>query len=404
MYKEKKMYNNNWGSFDNLGKTLENMVNSAVRMGDFSHLTQNINNTIKHAMDDVGSKPYDFKLSNDEAYNDANASTGSYSYRKKNNTTVKTTVKKEKKPRGLYKSKTNRVLIAAFCILFGVSGLISNVALFSLTSQYIVTTIIFVALLCYGVFRLKLSKKFDVYLKAIGTNTYMDIEHIALYANEPKKKTVNTIKKLIRKQWFKCGHLDIQETCLMTTEADYNQYLEALKHAQKTKAKNQAAKEEFDKKAEGMSSELRALLEKGSEYVATIRHINDEVPGEVISNKMYKLEDLVKKIFAQVEAHPETADNLERMMDYYLPMTIKLLSAYEELDKQPLQGENIINSKKEIENTIDSLNIAFEKIFDDMFEDTSFNVASDISVLHTVLAQDGLTDDKFTMNANSSKK
>ena len=282
--------------------------------------------------------------------------------------------------------------------------MISNVALFSLTSQYIVTTIIFVALLCYGVFRLKLSKKFDVYLKAIGTNTYMDIEHIALYANEPKKKTVNTIKKLIRKQWFKCGHLDIQETCLMTTEADYNQYLEALKHAQKTKAKNQAAKEEFDKKAEGMSSELRALLEKGSEYVATIRHINDEVPGEVISNKMYKLEDLVKKIFAQVEAHPETADNLERMMDYYLPMTIKLLSAYEELDKQPLQGENIINSKKEIENTIDSLNIAFEKIFDDMFEDTSFDVASDISVLHTVLAQDGLTDDKFTMNANSSKK
>ena len=84
------MYNNNWGSFDNLGKTLENMVNSAVRMGDFSHLTQNINNTIKHAMDDVGSKPYEFKLSNDEAYNDANASTGNYSYRKKNNTTVKT--------------------------------------------------------------------------------------------------------------------------------------------------------------------------------------------------------------------------------------------------------------------------------------------------------------------------
>ena len=34
------MYNNNWGSFDNLGKTLENMVNSAVRMGDFSHLTR----------------------------------------------------------------------------------------------------------------------------------------------------------------------------------------------------------------------------------------------------------------------------------------------------------------------------------------------------------------------------
>ena len=42
-------------------------------------------------------------------------------------------------------------------------------------------------------------------------------------------------------------------------------------------------------------------------------------------------------------------------------MTVKLLNAYEELDGQPIQGENIINSKKEIENTLDTLNKALEK-------------------------------------------
>ena len=80
-------------------------------------------------------------------------------------------------------------------------------------------------------------------------------------------------------------------------------------------------------------------------------------------------------------------------MDYYLPTTMKLLEAYEELDAQPVQGENIISSKKEIEDTIDTLNLAFEKLLDSLFQDTAWDVSSDISVLHTMLAQKGLTED-----------
>ena len=41
------------------------------------------------------------------------------------------------------------------------------------------------------------------------------------------------------------------------------------------------------------------------------------------------------------------------MMDYYLPMTVKLLEIYKDMDSQPVQGETIRNSTKEIENTLD---------------------------------------------------
>ena len=80
-------------------------------------------------------------------------------------------------------------------------------------------------------------------------------------------------------------------------------------------------------------------------------------------------------------------------MEYYLPTTIKLLDAYEQLDSQPVQGENIISSKREIEKTIDTLNTAFEKLLDDLFQDTAWDVSSDISVLQMMLAREGLTDD-----------
>ena len=102
---------------------------------------------------------------------------------------------------------------------------------------------------------------------------------------------------------------------------------------------------------------------------------------------------LVDRIFDRVEQNPETVDDIHRLMDYYLPTTIKLLEAYEDLDAQPVQGENIISSKKEIEKTLDTLNTAFEKLLDDLFQDTAWDVSSDISVLNMMLAQEGLTED-----------
>lgn len=88
-------------------------------------------------------------------------------------------------------------------------------------------------------------------------------------------------------------------------------------------------------------------------------------------------------------------DDIRRLMDYYLPTAIKLLEAYEELDRQPVQGENIVTSKKEIEETLDTLNAAFERLLDNLFRDTAWDVSSDVSVLKTMLAQEGLTGKDF---------
>lgn len=74
------------------------------------------------------------------------------------------------------------------------------------------------------------------------------------------------------------------------------------------------------------------------------------------------------------------------------------------MDSQPIQGENIASSKKEIEDTIDTLNVAFEKLLDSVFEDTAIDVSSDISVLNTVLAQEGLTEDELTRMRREAKE
>ena len=111
-----------------------------------------------------------------------------------------------------------------------------------------------------------------------------------------------------------------------------------------------------------------------------------------------KMEQLVQRIFDEVRIHPEVAPDLQKMMDYYLPTTSKLLEAYRELDKQPVAGDNIRSTKAEIEQTVDTLNVAFEKLLDSLFVDRAWDISSDISVLNTMLAQEGLKEDDFTLN------
>ena len=93
--------------------------------------------------------------------------------------------------------------------------------------------------------------------------------------------------------------------------------------------------------------------------------------------------------------HPEQLSQLRRFIDYYMPTTDKLVTAYKEFDTQPIQGDNIKAAKQEIAKALDTINDAYEKLYDSMYAEAAMDVASDISVLQTLLAQEGLTKDEF---------
>ena len=83
-------------------------------------------------------------------------------------------------------------------------------------------------------------------------------------------------------------------------------------------------------------------------------------------------------------------------MSYYLPTTEKLLNAYVSLsDDSAGTGEKVQQTKNEIEATMDTICDAYENILDEMFDDIALDVSSDISVMKTMMQQDGIaeTDD-----------
>ena len=273
-------------------------------------------------------------------------------------------------------------LITAFDV---VSGLIIGI--------FAVAFISFAVMTYVGVDMVRTVGRFRQYVSVLKDREFCDIKEIASATGRDVRKVLKDVKKMITKGWFCQGHLDEKESCLMVSEHAWNQYTALMEDMKQRKAEEQAAQKKMQEEYDRLSPEVQKIVQAGDEYVRRIKAANDAIPGEVISAKISRMELLVDRIFDRVEQNPDSVNDMRRMMDYYLPTTMKLLEAYEELDAQPVQGENIISSKKEIEDTIDTLNIAFEKLLDSLFQDTAWDVSSDISVLHTMLAQEGLTED-----------
>lgn len=253
-------------------------------------------------------------------------------------------------------------------------------------------------LLTNGIGSIKKVSRYEKYLKALGSKTHCELNRLAQAVGKSPKFVRKELKGMIDDGLFLEGHLDEEENSLITSDESYIHYLETRQKQavkkQEEVVETKRAQDAAD--AKKVDAQAQEVLNKGNEFIRQIRRCNDAIPGQEISDKISRMETLVRKIFDRVQTHPEVVSELKKLMDYYLPMTIKLLNAYADMDAQPIQGENIQASKREIEATLDTLNSAFEKLLDSIFKATALDVSSDITVLQTLLAQEGLTEDEFT--------
>lgn len=254
-----------------------------------------------------------------------------------------------------------------------------------------------------GVADLAFLERFRSYRRTLGQKTYCTLERLARSVRKKEKFVRRDLQRMIDKGLFRQGHLDWEQATLITSDETYH-YFEQSRlqmeetHRQQEAARLAAAKAEAERPKQ--DPQVQEVLDKGSAFVTQIRQCNDRIPGPEISAKIDYMEQLVRRIFQRVETQPDCVSDLKKLMGYYLPMTVKLLNAYADMDEQPVQGQNILSAKQEIEQTLDTLNLAFEKLLDELFQDTALDISSDISVLNTLLAQEGLTQDGLNMPKN----
>ena len=253
----------------------------------------------------------------------------------------------------------------------------------------------------YGIALRRRARRFARYRAAMGGAAFCMVAKLADMVGETQELTKKDLKKMIASGACPQGHLDRGATCFMVDDKTYDEYLEAEKAYA---ARTEAARAEEQKQADPKEAELTAAEKEGSDYLQQIRAANDALPGEAISQKLDRLENVTARIFACVRQHPEKLPDIRRLIRYYMPTTLKLVKSYEEFETQPVQGETITKAKQEIERALDTINAAFENLLDTLFAVKALDVSADISTLETMLKQEGLTGSDFAEAPDDGKK
>ena len=374
---------------------------------DFSNLEDQIMSTVSNALKaiDIANLKRDINDKTEETINQFRSKFDEYSekYIGLN--------KKSKNDISKYISKRPAGSISGIlCIVFGASGSIiygSSVALFlianSLFSGFIVGSqvvlgvlVLFfvgsVALLLKGINLRKRVKRFKKYVRFIDDNSYFLIEDLARFAKEKKSFVLKDLRKMIDLGMFLEGHIDEEKTYFMLNDEVYGDYLNLKKEQIAKESNKEKLKEEINNSGK---EEIESTIKIGRNYIEQIKTVRNELYREEIAIKLDKLVNIGDQILNYVEKNPKKTQEVNKFVNHYLPITIKLINSYKELNNQVVQGDNIKNAKIEIEKSVDLINNAFENLLDDLYEDVVLDISTDISVLKTLFKQEGLSEEDF---------
>ena len=250
-------------------------------------------------------------------------------------------------------------------------------------------------------------RQLEQYLKIMDGRDVITVEELASGSGKTVKEVQKDLRTMIQDGMFASeAYLDPQGTNLMTSRKAYRQYQETMQAYEERRAQQErerAAQQPVQRTADAekrraaekdlaaYSDETRKILSDGRAFIEHIHACNEAIPEKEMTEKLNTLEQTVTRIFDQVAANPESAPDLHRMMSYYLPVTQKLVDAYVQLRNAGTDGENVTKTRQEIEMSLDTINLAFGTFLDGFYQDTAWDISSDISAMKTMMARDGLT-------------
>lgn len=422
----------NSSHFNNLGEQFKGALNEALSTGDFKNLNVLVSDTVKTALSDAELASNAWKQAQKEIQKATQGVDRTYTDYRKQQLEEKKQREREAQQKARQQAqlqeaqqyyqrtgllvKVEKVGFVAG-VLFIVFGAIANIPLFVLTligllagwgtgaAVLLFFLLVSIGFICLGKSKLQLISNAKRYVKLCGNKMYAEVEELAAQVGLTPKRVARELRQILRKGIIPSAHLDKKATHLMLNDVVYKQYLDAEKSRLiQEKEKQTKMKEKPVAQAEEVKTpeqtELEQMISEGHHYIRKLRDMNDLIPGEVISAKLYRLEDLLKEIFQKVQDEPAQMNRMHRVMSYYLPTTLKLVEAYHEFDTVSNPGADIISAKKEIEATLDTINDAFVELLNNLFQDKVYDVTTDAQVLQTMLASEGLTREMEMVTVN----
>lgn len=140
------------------------------------------------------------------------------------------------------------------------------------------------------------------------------------------------------------------------------------------------------------------LIEEGRRRLDNLVVANAKISDSDISTNLDRMVSAGEEIFDLLEKTPSKAAMVRKFMNYYLPTADKLMASYRMMLESTNSGENIRQAMQAVENSLGMIAEAFEKQLNNLYNDKKLDIETDIEVLETMMASDGLIERQSSQN------
>ncbi len=143
---------------------------------------------------------------------------------------------------------------------------------------------------------------------------------------------------------------------------------------------------------------IQEIEDLRKECMNTIRDAMAVEIEEPVKANIVSIGETSDKILKRFEEEPDLIEDQHRFKDYYLPKTLNAIKNYKELCLMNELDRDEEAVKKQIEESLDTVESAFGRILRKVSVDGIFDLSADVSTLNKALEQEGLTDPDFDVS------
>ena len=149
---------------------------------------------------------------------------------------------------------------------------------------------------------------------------------------------------------------------------------------------------------------LYLKLNKAKKQNKEIHNLISKVESDATKKNLNNIYDTVNKIVATVEENPKKANSLGNFFDYYLPVLIKIVNKYDEVENQKLDSSEGKEFMVKADKMISDTNKAFETLLSNLYEKDIIDADADMKVYNIMLKADGIVDDNLIMKGSDQSE
>lgn len=152
-----------------------------------------------------------------------------------------------------------------------------------------------------------------------------------------------------------------------------------------------------DKKEKGLdlkigTENLYEILNDAKAKNIELREMSKKLEDKELVKNVQEIYSCSVKIVDTISKKPEKLQQAHNFLNYYLPVTIKILQKYDEIENQRLTSNE---SKTFMENTrkmVEKIKSAFEVQLSNLYQSEMLDTDAEIKVFETMLKTDGFTE------------